>query len=60
MPGLLDTDSGYVNSLGIQGIPFTMIADRDGVVRFVNPGAFMSEDDLVKMVEMALYHSDRF
>lgn len=60
MPVLLDKDGSYANSLGIQGIPFTMIVDTEGMVRFVNPGAFMSSDDLIAMVDMVLYHSDRF
>jgi hypothetical protein len=37
-----------------------MIVDREGVVRIVNPGAFQSADDLIAMVDMVLYHSDKF
>jgi thiol-disulfide isomerase/thioredoxin len=60
IPVLLDKDSSYANSLGIQGIPYTMIVDREGTVRFTNPGAFMSSDDFIAMVDMVLYHSDKF
>ncbi|OQB22325.1 MAG: Thiol-disulfide oxidoreductase ResA [Firmicutes bacterium ADurb.Bin182] len=60
MPVLIDNDGRYANALRIQGIPYTMIVDREGIVRFTNPGAFMSSGDLIDMVDIVLYHSDRF
>lgn len=50
-PHVQDQDKTLQTSLGVPGIPMTLIVDADGIIRHRHPGPFESEQQLDDLLE---------
>lgn len=51
----LDTDREVANVYQVPGLPLTFLLDRDGVIRYVRLGAFLSKEDILeKLIQVGI------
>jgi cytochrome c biogenesis protein CcmG, thiol:disulfide interchange protein DsbE len=46
VPVLLDTQMGVLLKYGVSGVPMTFFIGRDGVIKYVKRGQFISQNEL--------------
>ncbi|NLE97240.1 MAG: TlpA family protein disulfide reductase [Propionibacterium sp.] len=50
-PHIEDMDKTLQTSLGVPGLPMTVLVDADGVIQYRHPGPFESTEQLVQLIE---------
>lgn len=50
-PHIEDMDKTLQTSLGVPGLPMTLLVDADGVVQYKHPGQFESTEQLTQLIE---------
>ena len=46
VPVLLDTQMGVLLKYGVSGVPTTFFIGRDGVIKYIKRGMFVSQNEL--------------